>query len=125
MKTILVDAWNTFVTIDGINLPMHKLLENYENTKIILTNATKQEQLKLGMKDMPYTVFSLEHNPDKTNPKYFSEMLSYFSLIPNDVVYFEHYKNAVNSAKSMHIETLWFKQGSELVILEEFLKKNL
>ena len=125
MKTILVDAWNTFVTVDGVNSSMHALLENYKNTKIILTNATKQEQVKLGIKDMPYTVFSLEHNPDKTNPKYFSKMLSYFSLTSDDVVYFKHHKNAVNSAKSIHIETLWFEQGSDLVILEDFLDKHL
>ena len=52
MKTILVDAWNTFVTVDGVNSSMHALLENYKNTKIILTNATKQEQVKLGIKDI-------------------------------------------------------------------------
>ena len=37
MKTILVDAWNTFVTEEGINLDMKKLLDSYPNNKIILT----------------------------------------------------------------------------------------
>ena len=41
MKTSLVDAWNTFVTEDGINRPMQKLLDKYANSKIILTNANE------------------------------------------------------------------------------------
>ena len=40
MKTILVDAVNTFVIKgDGIFKEMSELLEQYPNRKIILTNA--------------------------------------------------------------------------------------
>lgn len=39
MKTILVDAWNTFVTEEGMFREMHEMLEQYPNKIIILTNA--------------------------------------------------------------------------------------
>ena len=42
---------------------------------------------------MPYEVFSLEHNPDKIDPQYFSTLLDKFSLTPNGVLYFEHNEN--------------------------------
>ena len=40
MKTILVDAVDCFVSNKGeINQAMYKMLERYENPKIIVTNA--------------------------------------------------------------------------------------
>ena len=36
MKTILVDAWNTFVKNNTIDSDIYKILESYENQKIIL-----------------------------------------------------------------------------------------
>jgi hypothetical protein len=47
MKAILVDAWNTFVTPDGMNQEMYTMLEGFPNRKIILTNANPEEQKKL------------------------------------------------------------------------------
>jgi hypothetical protein len=47
MKTILVDARKTFITQEGINVDMKKLLDTYKNRKIVVTNATIEEQEKL------------------------------------------------------------------------------
>ena len=44
MKTILVDARNTFILKDGINQEMKTLLDTYPNRKIILTNANEEER---------------------------------------------------------------------------------
>ena len=71
MKTILVDAFNTFVIKDhGIDQDMYKLLETFPNKKIILTNANDEELVKFGLVDLPYEIFSLKHEPNKTDPKY-------------------------------------------------------
>ena len=81
MKTILVDAINTFVIKDkGIFEGMHKLLEQYPNRKIILTNADDEQMGKFSLDKMPYEVFTLKHNPEKTDPKYYEKMLEHFSL---------------------------------------------
>lgn len=125
MKTILVDAWNTFVTEDGINTKMQSILDEYHNKKIILTNANEEEKVKFGIVNMPYPVFSLAHNPNKPNPEYFKKMLFHFSLSAENVIYFEHNEDAVKSAKSIGIQTLWLKKDSNLTILKEFLDSNL
>ena len=54
MKSILVDAWNTFVTKNGIDQDLKKLLDSFPNPKIILTNADQQERITYGIVNMPY-----------------------------------------------------------------------
>jgi hypothetical protein len=101
MKTILVDAYRTFVTDDGINLEMQKLLDSYSNKKIILTNADKEKQKKIGLVNLPYPLFTLSFNPEKADSKYFEIFLEKNILNSDDVIYFEHNIDAVNSARSV------------------------
>ena len=72
MKTILVDAVNAFVVKwEWINIKMQKMLDQFENKKIILTNANQEEKIKFWLIDLPYDLFSLEHNPYKTDSEYY------------------------------------------------------
>ncbi len=72
MKIILVDAVDAFVIeSEGIFKEMHDLLETFPNRKIILTGANDEQFKEFGLDKMPYEVFTLKHNPEKTNPKYF------------------------------------------------------
>lgn len=48
---------------------------------------------------MPYEVFTLKHNPEKTDPKYYEMILNYFDLTKDDIVYFEHNMDVVKSAQ--------------------------
>lgn len=127
MKTILVDAINTFVIKDeGIFREMFDLLEKYPNKKIILTNADDEQMEKFGLNNAPYEVFTLKHNPDKIDPKYYEKMLEYFKLDKNEVVYFEHNEDAVKSAQSVGIITYHYdKDKKDLKSLKIFLDKNL
>ena len=130
MKTILVDAVYTFVIEDnGIFKPfkeMYDLLETFPNRKIILTGADDEQLKKFGLDDMPYEVFTLKHNPEKTDPKYYEKMLKHFSLNKDDVVYFEHDENAVKSAKIVGIRTYNYDSKKKgLITLKDFLLENL
>lgn len=127
MKTILVDAINAFVIKgEGIFKEMHDLLETYPNKKIILTNANDEQIEKFGLNNMPYKVFTLKHNPEKTDPKYYKIMLEQLNLNPEDVIYFENKEEAVKSAKSLGIITLHYdKDKKDLKGLKEFLDRNL
>jgi len=127
MKTILVDAINAFVLKDeGIFNEMYKMLEQYPNRKIILTGANDEQMEKFGLNDMPYEVFTLKHNPEKADPNYFKIMLKHFNLSIDNVVYFEHNKEAVNSAKSIGIKTYHYNSNKKDVEgLKNFLNKNL
>ena len=127
MKTILVDAINTFVIKDeGIFETMHILLEQYPNRKIILTNADDEQMKKYRLNEMPYEVFTLKHNPEKTYPRYFEKMLEFFNLNAGDAVYFEHNEDAVKSARSVGINTYHYdKDKKDWKSLKFFLDDNL
>ena len=127
MKTILVDAINAFVIKgEGIFEAMHKLLEEYPNKKILLTGANDEEMEKFGLNNMSYEVFTLKHNPEKTDPKYFETMLKHFNLDAKDVIYFEHNADAVKSAQSVGIVTFHYdKDKRDLTALKKFIDENL
>ena len=80
VKYILVDAWNTLVTETGINTRLVSLLDSFETPKIIVTNANEEEKVKFGIVNMPYPVFSLAHQPNKTDPLYFKKLLLHLSV---------------------------------------------
>jgi HAD superfamily hydrolase (TIGR01509 family) len=127
MKTILVDAVSAFVIKGkGIFQEMYKMLEEYPNRKIILTNADDEGIKKHGLDDMPYEVFTLKHNPDKTDPNYFKIMLRHFNLEAKDVIYFEHKEDAVKSAKSVGITAFYYDSDKkDLAALKKFIDENL
>ena len=127
MKTILVDAVYTFVSDTGeIFQEMFDLLEKYPNRKIILTNAADDKWTQYGLDKMPYEVFTLKHNPEKTDPKYFEILLKHFGLGANEVVYFEHNASAVKSAESAGITSFFYDQNKkDLPALQNFLNENL
>lgn len=127
MKTILVDAVNTFVIEgEGIWEEMAILLEKYTNPKIIVTNADDNELKKFGLDHMPYQVFTLKHNPEKTDPEYFRALLTKFNLKPAETLYFEHNPSAIRSAESVGIRSYHYdSEVRDLKALQKFLDDNL
>jgi len=130
MKTILVDAVGGFVVeSEGafkIFEKMHDLLETLPNRKIILTGANDEQFKKFGLDKMPYEVFTLKHNPEKTDPKYFETMLQNFGLEKDEVIYFEHNPEAVKSAEMVGIKSYYYDpEKKDLVALKGFLTENL
>lgn len=127
MKTILVDAVDCFVSDTGIIFQeMYDLLETYPNKKIILTGANDEQFKKFGLDKMPYEVFTLKHNPEKTESSYYVKMLENFGLDKEEVVYFEHNPKAVESAQSVGIKTHFFDYDKkDLAGLKDFLDSNL
>jgi HAD superfamily hydrolase (TIGR01509 family) len=127
MKTILVDAVDAFIIEgQGIFEEMHTLLETFSNRKIILTGANDEQFKEFGLDKMPYEVFTLKHNPEKTNPKYYETMLSHFGLSKDDVVYFEHNPEAVKSAQSLGIITFCYDpEKKDMLALKRFLSDNV
>lgn len=127
MKTILVDAVNAFVIKEhGVFKEMYVLLETYPNRKIVLTGANDEEAKKFQLEKVPYEIFTMKHNPEKTEPKYYELMLAKFNLNKKEVVYFEHNIEAVESAKFSGIITYHYnKDKQDLKALKNFLDNNL
>ena len=101
---------------------MHSLLESFPNRKIILTGANDEQFKKFGLDKMPYEVFTLKHDPEKTDPKYFEILLRHFNLGKEDVVYFEHNPAAVKSAEQAGITAYFYDNDKkDLNGLKQFL----
>lgn len=127
MKTILVDAIDGLVLKDGtIFEGMHKMLETFPNRKIVLTGANDEQFKEFGLGKVPYEVFTLKHNPEKTDPKYFQTMLEHFDLTSEDVVFFEHNPDAVKNAETVGINTYYYDPvKKDLSTLKSFLTANV
>lgn len=130
MKTILVDAVHAFIIEENgkyiIFQKMYELLETFPNKKIILTSANDEQIIKFGLDKMPYEVFTLKHNPEKTDPEYFIKMLNHFGLDKNKVVYFEHSPEACKTAQSVGIISYFYDNNKkDLDGLKKFLTQNL
>lgn len=127
MKTILVDAIDGLILKDGTVFDeMHKLLEKYPNPKIVLTGANDEQFKEYNLDKSPYEVFTLKHDPEKTDPKYFEILLSKYKLKPEEVIYFEHKREAADIASSVGIKTMYYDSSKQdLNELKEFLNSNL
>lgn len=127
MKTILVDAIDGLIEPDGtLYKDMYELLETYTNKKIILTGADDEAFKKYNLDKAPYEVFTLKHNPEKTDPQYFKLLLNQYSLSTDEVIYFEHNSNAVKSAESVGIKTYFYDHiKKDLFKLKQFLDVSL
>ena len=127
MKIILVDAINTLIIPEeGIYEPLFNELEKYPNRKIILTGANDQEFIYHELDKSPYEVFSLKHNPEKSDPNYYKILLDRFDLDVKNLIYIEHNLEAVNSAKSMNINVFHYdKDLKDIIKLKKFLEKYL
>ena len=107
-KIILIDAVYCLVDTNGkINSDLSVLLNKYDNRKIVLTNADDKEK-SVFLRNISYETFSLKHKPDKVDSEYYRKFLESFSLNTEDLIYFEHDKQAVKSARSVGINTHYF-----------------
>ncbi len=126
-KTILVDA--VFCLVDergSITAPLYDLLEKFPNPKVVLTGANDDQMQAFKLHELPYPVFTLSHDPEKTDPAYYRTFLSEYTLSTEDVVYIEHAPEAVASARSLGIPTFRYESESpDLDALRTFLAAAL
>lgn len=130
MKTILVDAVHCFIIEKSgefqIFKDMYELLESYPNKKIILTGANDEQMQKFGLNNVPYEVFTLKHNPEKIDPKYYQTLLSSLNLNTDDIIYFEHSIDAVKYAESVGIKSYYYdEEKKDLESLKKFISDNI
>ena len=127
MKVILVDAINTLIIPGkGMYEPLLKVLEDYPNRKIVLTGANNEEFIQHGLDKVPYEVFTLKHNPEKSNPNYYKILLKQFDLAAEDLIYIEHNLEAIRSAESLNIKAFHYdKDLKDVNKLIQFLEINI
>ena len=92
---------------------MYNLFEKFPNKKIVLSGTNDEEVKMFGLDDMPYEIFKLKHDPEKTYPEYYKKLLEHFNLKKEDVIYFEHNPDAVKSAESVGIKTFYYDKDKK------------
>ena len=127
MKTILVDAINGLILEDGtVFKEMQALLDSYPNRKIVLTGANDEQFKKFNLDKRPYEVFTLKHDPEKSDVKYWYILLEKYNLKPEDTVYFEHNKQAAETAQSVGVPTYFYDHTKEdLAALKGYIDNKL
>lgn len=127
MKTIFVDAINGLILEDGaVFSKMQELFDSYPNRKIVLTGANDEQFKQFNLDKSPYEVFTLKHDPEKTDVRYWQILLNTYKLQPEDTIYFEHNKQAAETAQSVGIPTYFYDHTKEdLVALKKFVDENL
>ncbi len=127
MKTILVDGISGLILKDGtLFQEMYELLEQYPNPKLVLTGANDEQWKQFNLDISPYEVFTLKHNPEKTDPKYFEIPLEKYQLGPDEAVYFEHSEEAAKTAEFVGLKTYFYDHTQQdLRALKIFLDSSL
>ncbi len=127
MKIILVDAINTLIIPgEGIYMPLYNLLEKYPHRKIILTGANDKEILDYSLDKAPYELFTLKHNPEKSDPNYYKILMDTLDLKVKNLIYIEHNIDAVHSAESLKIDVFHYdKDLKDIKKLKFYLDNNL
>lgn len=127
MKTILVDAIHTYYKVwEGVQWDLHDLLEWYPNDKIVVTGANDEQIRQFKLTNIPYPLFTLEHNPEKSSPLYFQTFSEIYGIDTNNLVYFDHDPTAVESARSIWIPSFQFNPLTRnLDELKDFLDQNI
>lgn len=126
-KVLLVDAMGALVYEEsGVYEPLQKLIDSYPNRKIVLTMAPDELMEKWGLTKLPFEVHTSRLNPKKSDPAYYKDMLKKFNLEASNTVYFEHSKEAVDSAQSVGIKSYYYDgQAKDIATLKKFLDKEL
>lgn len=127
MKTILVDGISGLILKDGtLFQEMYDLLEQYPNPKLVLTGANDEQWKEFNLDISPYEVFTLKHNPEKTDAKYYGILLNRYGLKADDVIFFEHNSEAARTAESVGIKTYFYDHTKkDLVGLKNFIDRSL
>lgn len=105
---------------------MYELLEQYPNPKLVLTGANDEQWKQFNLDISPYEVFTLKHNPEKTDARYFEILLNRYGLQADGVIFFEHNSDAAKTAESAGIKTYFYDHTKmDLAELKRFIDLNL
>ncbi len=136
IKYILVDAIKCLINDkDKLNQKLHELLQRYRIKKIIVTNDKKRveevlqnfntEETLKNIEDRlgkPYDIIGFDKNPSKDNPEFFKKLLNNYNLKPEEVIYFDHKKDNLESAKKAGINKAELYKNPNQI--EKFIEGN-
>ncbi|MEK7498199.1 MAG: HAD-IA family hydrolase, partial [Patescibacteria group bacterium] len=122
-KVILIDGMNCLYDENfKINKGLLEIINHFNSQSILVVNNFREKGYNL-VKETNWKAFSLEEKKiKKDNPEYFKLLLKEFNIIPEEVIYFDHKKENIESAKSIGINSILYKDNKQI---KEFIENNL
>ena len=81
-----------------------------------------KKKIEEYLKVYNFEIFTLNKNPEKSNPKFFKQLLEKYNLSSNELIYFDHKEENLNSAKEIGISSMLYKNNKQI---KEFIDNNL
>jgi len=122
-RIILVDGMGCLYDKEfKINETLFEILESANAKKILVVNNFRKEAEQL-LEGKGYGVFSFDGKIKKDNELFFKKLLEEYSLNADEVIYFDHDKLNIDSAKSAGIKSVFY-DGS-INKIEKFIIDNI
>ncbi|MFA5992586.1 MAG: alanine--tRNA ligase-related protein [Candidatus Pacearchaeota archaeon] len=120
---MLVDGMHCLYDKDfKINQELLDLLNLISNKKIVVVNGFANKAKEL-LEEYNFEVFSLENeNIKKDDKKFFELLVKKYSLNINEIVYFDHLEENINSAKKIGIKSELYNGTKQIA---KFIDNNL
>ena len=122
-KIILVDGMHCLYDKDfRIDKELLELIDSFNTWNMLVVNSFRERGYSLVDKSN-WASFSLEKEGiKKDNPEYFKRLLKDRSLTPEEVMYFDHDKKSVETAKKLGIIS---KHYTDTRSMKKFISDNL
>ncbi|PIN90511.1 hypothetical protein COU60_01680 [Candidatus Pacearchaeota archaeon CG10_big_fil_rev_8_21_14_0_10_34_76] len=126
-RLILVDGMHCLYNEDfDLNSELLNFLHSFNTHYLLAVNKFRDEGRNLVKStNFPanWEAFSLEeHKIKKDDPKYFETLLKQFNLVPEEVIYFDHDKKNVETAKKLGILS---KHYDGINSIKKFITDNI
>jgi alanyl-tRNA synthetase len=111
-----------------INKELLEMLDEFNTHTILTVNKFREKGFNLirehsRYKDTNWKAFSLEERGiKKDNIEYFKELIKKFNLVPEEIIYFDHDKKNIETAKKLGILS---KDYNSINQIKKFIEENL
>jgi len=129
-RIILADGMNCIYNKDfKLNKGLLEIINSFNTHTLLTVNGFKEKGLNLIKNFDPdrntnWQVFSLEERGiKKENPDYFRKLIKTFDLVPEEIIYFDHKKENIETAKKAGIKNS--VQYQNPLQIKKFIEKNL
>jgi len=128
-RIILVDGRYCLYDEDfNLNKELLEMINSFNTHTILTVNGFRERGCNLiknydPSRDTNWKAFSLEEKGiKKEDPEYFKKLIRKFNLIPEEIIYFDHDKKNVETAKKLGILS---KHYTNVKTIKKFIEDNL
>ena len=121
-SVLLADGMNCLYDKNfKINRELLDILNSVNTKKILVVNKNKDKAEDV-LKGYDFEIFSLEDESiNKENKQFFERLIKKYNLSKGEIIYFDHKQENINSAKSLGIKAVLYKNNKQI---KKFIEEN-